>query len=73
MTDLVHGNPLWTAINAVPVQYPWLEKDETCEVAVVGAGLTGAMIAYQFAILCSIICGLKLSVAISQVSGSEIS
>ena len=30
------------------------------------------MIAYQFAILCSIICGLKLSVAISQVSGSEI-
>ncbi len=49
MTDLVHGNPLWTAINAVPVQYPWLEKDETCEVAVVGAGLTGAMTAYQFA------------------------
>ena len=30
------------------------------------------MIAYQFAILCSIICGLKFSVAISQVSGSEI-
>ena len=31
------------------------------------------MIAYQFAILCSIICGLKFSVAISQVSYSEIS
>ena len=30
------------------------------------------MIAYQFAILCSIICDLKLSVVISQVSGSEI-
>ena len=31
------------------------------------------MIAYQFAILCSIICGLKFSVAISQVSYSEVS
>lgn len=49
MTDLVHGNPLWTAINPVPVQYPWLDKDECCEVAVVGAGITGAMIAHQFA------------------------
>lgn len=30
------------------------------------------MIAYQFAILCSIVCGVKLPVAIGQVSGSEI-
>ena len=30
------------------------------------------MVAYQLAVLCSIVCGVKLPVAIGQVSGSEI-
>ena len=31
------------------------------------------MVAYQLAVLCSIVCGVQLPVAIGQVSGSEIS
>ena len=30
------------------------------------------MVAYQLAVLCSIVCGVQLPVAIGQVSGSEI-
>lgn len=49
MTELITGNPLWSAINAVPQHYPWLSKDESCDIAIVGSGLTGAMCAMRFA------------------------
>ena len=31
------------------MQYPWLDRDESCDVAVVGGGAAGAMCAYEFA------------------------
>lgn len=40
---------LWTSLNRVPTQYPWLGEDLTCTVAVVGGGLTAAMTAMRFA------------------------
>lgn len=43
------NTPLWTSINPVPAIYPWLYRDETCEVCVVGGGITGALCALQFA------------------------
>lgn len=41
--------PLWTSINHVPAQYPWLDEDIRCEVAVVGSGISAAMCALHFA------------------------
>lgn len=41
--------PLWTSVNTVPAQYPWLDEDIHCEVAVVGGGVSAAMCAYRFA------------------------
>ena len=41
--------PLWTSINRVPGVYPWMYQDESCEVCVVGGGITGALCALQFA------------------------
>ena len=49
MNKTVSGNPFWTGINQTPSQYPWLDKPETCDVAIVGAGITGAFCALRFA------------------------
>lgn len=49
MLNTVSGRPIWTAINKSPKKYPWLSKNESCEVVIVGGGLTGAMCALQFA------------------------
>ncbi|MCI8553417.1 MAG: FAD-dependent oxidoreductase [Clostridiales bacterium] len=41
--------PLWTSLSSAPAQYPWLDQDLICDVAVVGGGLAAAMCAYRFA------------------------
>lgn len=43
------NTPLWPAVDPAPAQYPWLAADETCEVAVIGGGVTAAMCAFRFA------------------------
>lgn len=40
---------LWTSVNEVPTTYPWLSEDESCEVAIIGGGITGALTALYFA------------------------
>lgn len=40
---------MWTDINEVPEQYPWLAKDIACDVCVVGGGITGVMCALELA------------------------
>jgi len=49
MNKTVSGIPFWTAVNNTPTQYPWLDKPETCDVAIIGAGITGAFCAMRFA------------------------
>lgn len=49
MNQTYQISPLWTSINAVPAIYPWLYRDESCEVCVVGGGITGALCALKFA------------------------
>lgn len=39
----------WTAVNPVAQQYPWLNEDIECEVAVIGCGVTAALCALRFA------------------------
>lgn len=45
----VKGTPVFTAINKVETQYPYLTEDITTDVLVIGGGVTGAICAYYFA------------------------
>jgi glycine/D-amino acid oxidase-like deaminating enzyme len=45
--DLTSDHPFWFVKNGLINTYPALEQDESCDVAVIGAGITGAMIAHR--------------------------
>lgn len=45
--DLRSGIPYWRLINRSHVCYPVLDGDVTCEIVIVGGGITGAIVAYQ--------------------------
>lgn len=47
--DLKSGYPWWAIRNGLPCDFPRLERDLRREVAVVGGGITGALIAREFA------------------------
>ena len=43
---LVTGNMLWTSKREIPKKYTYLSNDITCDVAIIGGGVTGAICAY---------------------------
>ncbi len=43
------SGPLWTSVDRVYRQYPWLAEDAECSVCVIGGGLTGALCALRLA------------------------
>ncbi len=45
----IDGTPYWTKVEEPAAQYPWLDRDEKCDVAVIGGGATGALCAQRFA------------------------
>ncbi len=45
--DLKSNEPFWLVKNGILNSYPSLRKDTTCEVLVVGGGITGCLIAHQ--------------------------
>lgn len=47
--DLRSGHPYWLLRNGLLHTFAPLEKDERCDVAVVGAGITGALVAWHLA------------------------
>src|SRR6476646_5530178 len=47
--DLVCGTPLWPTLDGLPAAYPRLRRDRRCDVAVIGGGITGALVAHRFA------------------------
>lgn len=49
MAQIVAGTPYWPSVTPTPGQYPYLAEDVSCDVAIVGAGATGAVCAYDFA------------------------
>jgi glycine/D-amino acid oxidase-like deaminating enzyme len=40
--------PYWLLKNGLINSYPSLQKDKSCEILIVGGGITGALMAYQF-------------------------
>ena len=47
--DLKSGYPFWTVKNGLPAAFPPLLEDIACDVAVIGAGISGALIAHSLA------------------------
>ena len=47
--DLTSGTPLWPTLDGLPAAYPRLHQDLRCDVAVIGGGITGALVAHRFA------------------------
>lgn len=43
------SKPLWTSVDSVYRQYPWLAEETECSVCVIGGGLTGALCALRLA------------------------
>ncbi|TCO74615.1 NAD(P)/FAD-dependent oxidoreductase [Marinisporobacter balticus] len=46
---LLTGNMLWTNMHKIPNQYTYLSENLTCDVLVVGAGISGALAAFYLA------------------------
>jgi glycine/D-amino acid oxidase-like deaminating enzyme len=47
--DLISGTPLWPTADGLPAAYPSLHHDLRCDLAVIGGGITGALVAHRFA------------------------
>ncbi|MEO6066266.1 MAG: FAD-dependent oxidoreductase [Lysobacterales bacterium] len=47
--DLKSGYPFWSVKNGLLHEFPPLARDHTCDVAIVGGGITGALIAHELA------------------------
>ncbi len=45
--DVRSNEPFWLIVNSLPQSYPSLQKSISSEILVIGAGITGAMIAYK--------------------------
>ena len=50
----------WTSVNEAPAQYPWLAQDITCEIAIIGGGMTAALCAMPEAERAAFVRGLHL-------------
>lgn len=47
--DLTTGVPFWLVKDGLTATYPKLDQDRRCDVAVIGGGITGAMLGQRFA------------------------
>ncbi len=47
--DLRSGHPFWLLKNGLLADYPSLKHEESCQVVVIGGGITGALVAYHLA------------------------
>ncbi|MBS0630306.1 MAG: FAD-dependent oxidoreductase [Verrucomicrobia bacterium] len=47
--DLLSPEPFWPRRDGLPATYAPLERDARCEVAIIGAGITGALVAWELA------------------------
>jgi len=43
--NLTSSHPFWSVNNGLPANYPSLQRDVSCDVVVIGGGITGALVA----------------------------
>jgi len=43
--NLTSSHPFWAVCNGLPESYPSLKQDVSCDVVVIGGGITGALVA----------------------------
>jgi glycine/D-amino acid oxidase-like deaminating enzyme len=43
--NLTSSHPFWSVSNGLPASYPSLQRDVSCDVVVIGGGITGALVA----------------------------
>ncbi len=48
MMKNITGDTLWTKINEIPKKYPYLSNNISCDVVIIGGGITGAICSYFF-------------------------
>ncbi|WP_425447037.1 NAD(P)/FAD-dependent oxidoreductase [Dethiothermospora halolimnae] len=46
---LVSGDTVWTKVNRIPKKYTYLSENISCDVVIIGGGITGAICGYYFA------------------------
>lgn len=49
--NLVSDTPIWTNKNPIIHKYTYLSQDEECDILVIGAGITGAIVSYYLSFL----------------------
>lgn len=47
--DLTSGVPFWLVKGGLPATYPKLDQDRRCDLAIIGGGITGALVGHRFA------------------------
>lgn len=47
--DLTTGVPYWLVKSGLPAAYPKLDRDVRCDLAIIGGGITGALLGHRFA------------------------
>ncbi|HEX2218222.1 MAG TPA: FAD-dependent oxidoreductase, partial [Gemmatimonadales bacterium] len=47
--DLTTGVPFWLVKDGLKATYPKLDQDRRCDVAIIGGGISGAMVGRRFA------------------------
>jgi glycine/D-amino acid oxidase-like deaminating enzyme len=47
--DLTSGVPYWLVKGGLPATYPKLDQDRRCDLAIIGGGITGALVGHRFA------------------------
>lgn len=47
--DLTTGVPFWLVKSGLPAAYPKLDQDLRCDLAIIGGGVTGALLGHRFA------------------------
>lgn len=49
--NLVSDKPIWTNKNPIIHKYSYLSQDEECDILIIGAGITGAILSYYLSFL----------------------